>query len=100
MKHFLLFYDLAPTYLDQRGHYRAEHLGLAWRMADAGHLLVAGALANPADGAVYLFQGETDAQARAFAEADPYVANGLVTAWRVREWTTAAGPLAANPVRP
>jgi uncharacterized protein YciI len=26
-----------------------------------------------------------------FAKADPYVLNGLVTSWRVREWTTVMG---------
>jgi uncharacterized protein YciI len=33
--------------------------------------------------------------AEQFAAADPYVLNGLVTRWRVREWTTVVGPGAA-----
>ncbi len=31
-------------------------------------------------------------------EADPYVLNGLVTRWWVREWTTVVGKDAAHPV--
>jgi uncharacterized protein YciI len=29
--------------------------------------------------------------AEAFAAADPYVRNGLVTSWRVRPWTVVVG---------
>lgn len=31
---------------------------------------------------------------------DPYVTNGLVSKWRVREWTTVVGEDASTPVRP
>jgi uncharacterized protein len=27
----------------------------------------------------------------AFVEQDPYVRNGLVTSWRIREWNVAVG---------
>jgi hypothetical protein len=63
-------------------------------------LLLGGALADPADGAVLLFQGDTAQAAERFAQADPYVANGLVQRWRVRPWTTVVGDGAATPVRP
>jgi uncharacterized protein YciI len=33
----------------------------------------------------------TKEAAEAFARADPYVRNGLVTRWRIREWTTVIG---------
>jgi uncharacterized protein YciI len=51
------------------------------------------------DAAVLLFQAESDAPVRAFAEADPYVRAGLVTQWSVRPWTTVVGDAAATPVR-
>jgi uncharacterized protein YciI len=57
--------------------------------------MLGGALADPVDGAVLLFQGPSAAVAEQFAAADPYVLNGLVTRWRVREWTTVVGPGAA-----
>jgi uncharacterized protein YciI len=53
--------------------------------------VLAGALANPVDGTVLLFKGDSPAAAESFANADPYVTNGLVTKWRVREWTTVVG---------
>jgi uncharacterized protein YciI len=97
--HFLLFYDYAPNYLQDRAQYRAEHLKLAWAAKERGELVLAGALTDPADGAVLLFQGPSDAAARAFAQADPYVWAGLVTRWRVRAWTTVVGDAATTPVK-
>jgi uncharacterized protein (DUF924 family)/uncharacterized protein YciI len=98
--HYLLLYDLSPDYLSRRGAFRDEHLALAWQAHERGELLLAGALADPADGAVLLFRGDAPAAAEAFAAADPYVKQGLVTRWRVRPWTTVAGAEATNPVRP
>jgi uncharacterized protein YciI len=98
--HYLLFYEAAEDYLDRRAAFRAEHLALAWRAHERGELILGGAFANPVDGAVILFQGDSPAVAERFALADPYVANGLVKRWYVREWTTVAGELAATPVKP
>ncbi|MET3229230.1 UNVERIFIED_ORG: uncharacterized protein YciI [Burkholderia sp. 1263] len=88
-----------PDYLERRGTYRDEHLKLAWAAVERGELLLGGALTEPADTALLLFQGDSPAAARAFAEADPYVRAGLVAQWRVREWTTVVGEGAAKPVR-
>jgi uncharacterized protein YciI len=98
--HFLLFYDFGPDYLERRPEFRNEHLTLAWKMHADGALVLAGALADPVDGAVLLFKGDSADVAENFAHADPYVRNGLVKRWRVRPWTTVAGESAATPVRP
>jgi uncharacterized protein YciI len=98
--HFLLIYDFVPDYLERRPAHRSEHLRLAWEAQQRGELVLAGALAEPADGAILLFQGENDCAARAFAERDPYVRSGLVRHWSVRRWTTVVGAMAATPVRP
>jgi uncharacterized protein YciI len=100
MKHFLLFYELADDYLERRPLFRAGHLKHAWDAHGRGDLVVAGALTEPADAAVLMFKGENPSAAEAFARADPYVANGLVKQWHVREWTTVIGDFAASPVRP
>jgi hypothetical protein len=63
-------------------------------------LLLGGALANPVDGAVLLFKGDSPTVAEDFARADPYVTSGLVKRWYVREWTTVAGEGSAMPIRP
>jgi uncharacterized protein YciI len=98
--HFLLFYDVTNDYLERRGAFRAEHLALAWAAQSRGELVLAGALADPIDGAVLLFEGDSATVAEQFAKADPYVRNGLVTRWRIRPWTTVVGEAAATPIRP
>ena len=96
--HFLLFYDLVPDYLERRAAYRDEHLKLAKKAVARGEMVLGGALTEPADTAVILFQGDSPAAAEAFAHADPYVRHGLVQQWRVRKWTTVIGEMAATPV--
>ncbi|MEN9706198.1 MAG: hypothetical protein RLZZ393_2077 [Pseudomonadota bacterium] len=100
MKHYLLTYEAVPDYATRRAPFRAVHLQLAHAAKARGELVLAGGLADPVDGSVFLFQGDTPAAAEAFAKADPYVAGGLVTRWRVREWTTVVGDLALNPLPP
>lgn len=98
--HYLLTYDLAPDYLERRGQYRDAHLALAWQAQERGEIIVAGALAEPADMAVLMFQGASPEVAERFAKADPYVIHGLVTGYRVRQWNTVVGEQAVTPVRP
>jgi uncharacterized protein len=100
MKHFMLIYDLSADYLERRADYRAEHLGMAWAASEAGHLVLGGALQDPVDTAILLFKAESPKVVEDFVAADPYVKNGLVKAWRIREWTTVAGADAATPVTP
>ena len=94
--HYLLIYDVVPDYVTRRAAFRDEHLSLAWQAQERGDLVLGGALADPVDGAVLLFSGDSSAAAEAFAAADPYVRNGLVTKWRVRAWTTVVGADAAR----
>lgn len=100
MRHFLLFYDYAADVLERRPQFRAAHLQHAWAATERGELVLAGALADPVDGAVLMFAGADKRVVEDFARADPYVVNGLVARWHVREWTTVVGEGAATPVRP
>lgn len=93
--HYLLFYDGAPDYAERRLPFRAAHLAHARAAVERGELILGGALADPIDGAVLLFRGDSPAVAEAFAAADPYVTNGVITRWRVRPWTTVVGEGAA-----
>jgi uncharacterized protein len=97
MKHLLLTYALAPDYLERRPEFREKHLALARAAVERGELLLGGAIEG-AEEAMLLFAGEDPGAAERFARADPYVAQRLVTAWRVREWLTVVGEGAANPV--
>lgn len=97
--HYLLIYDIAPTYLERRGQFRQTHLDLAWAAHDRGELVVGGAVGDPVDCTMLLFSGSSPAAAEAFARTDPYVVNGLVKHWTVKPWHTVAGSSAANPLR-
>lgn len=99
MKHYLLFYETADDYLARRPAFREAHLKAATAAVNRGELQLGGALADPVDGAVLLFKGESKEVAEAFAKSDPYVVNGLVKRWFAREWTTVVGASAAQPVK-
>jgi uncharacterized protein YciI len=98
--HYLLFYEVAPDYLERRGQFRDAHLAKAWDSHGRGELLLGGALGEPLDTALLLFKADSPAVVEEFARTDPYVTNGLVKSWRVRPWTTVAGSAAATPVHP
>lgn len=98
--HYLLTYTLAADYLERRAEFRTAHLQLTWQAQQRGELVLAGALADPADLAVLMFQGDSPEAAERFASADPYVTAGLVTAYRVRQWNTVVGAAAFAPVKP
>lgn len=98
--HYLLFYDVVPDYVERRAPLRAEHLALARAAFDRGELVLGGALADPPDGAVLVFRGDSPTAAEAFARSDPYVRHGLVTRWRVRAWATVIGDGATPPAVP
>ena len=96
--HYLLFYDVVDNYPERRAPFRAAHIALARQAVARGELVLGGGFNNPPDGSVLLFRGSSPAAAEAFAAGDPYVTNGIVTRWRVREWTTVVGPLAEAPL--
>jgi uncharacterized protein YciI len=95
--HYLLFYEVIDDYVNRRAPFRSAHLALARDAVARGELVLGGAFANPPDGAVLLFRGTSPTVAEAFATKDPYVKNGLITRWYIREWTTVVGVLAEVP---
>ena len=88
--HLLLEYTLADDYLERRAALREEHLGLARVAHERGDLLLAGALPDPYDRALLVWTAPREV-VEAFAQQDPYVVQGLVTSWTVREWNVVIG---------
>jgi uncharacterized protein YciI len=88
---WLLFYDYVDDYLERRTPLRPAHFEIASAAVERGELVLAGAFAEPADGAVLVWRCDDTAPIEAFVAADPYVANGLVTSWRIRPWTVVIG---------
>jgi uncharacterized protein len=89
--YFLLLYDVVDHFTDRRTSYRDAHLALARTANERGELLLAGAFAEPADGAALVFKADDRSVAERFAASDPYVKEGLVKHWTVRNWTVVIG---------
>jgi len=91
MGYYALFYHVVDGFVERRLAFREAHLAHARSAAERGELALGGAFAEPADTALIVFRGESPDAARAFAEKDPYVRNGLVQRWEVRPWTVVVG---------
>jgi uncharacterized protein len=91
MGYYLLEYALVDDYLARRAAYRNSHLALARQAHSRGDLMLAGALAEPADQAVLVWRTDDRSVIERFIDADPYVHNGLVTSWTIRPWTVVIG---------
>lgn len=89
--HYLLLYDYVENAVERRAPFREEHLALARAAHERGELVMAGAYADPVDGAALVFRGDAPSVAEGFARRDPYVRGGVVTGWRVRPWTVVIG---------
>jgi uncharacterized protein YciI len=89
--YWLLMYDLVDDYLERRPPLRDGHLDLVRAAHERGEILLAGALVDPPDAAFLVFTSDSPTVAEAFAANDPYVKEGLVAAWRVRQWNVVVG---------
>lgn len=89
--YYILFYQTVDDYIEKRKPYRDAHLAYAKKYHDEGKLVLAGALADPADSAVLIFKGDSPSIAESFVENDPYVNNGLIKEWKIRPWTVVIG---------
>jgi uncharacterized protein len=83
--YYALFYKTVENYVERRQPFRELHLAHAQKYKDDGSLVMGGAFGDTADGALIIFEGD-ERIAKAFAENDPYVINGLITEWKVRKW--------------
>ena len=88
--HLLLEYTLADDYLQRRAALREEHLALVRAAHERGELLMAGALPDPYDRALLVWTAPREVVER-FAGSDPYVVQGLVTGWTIRQWDVVVG---------
>ena len=91
MTYWLLIYDLVADYLERREPLRPEHLGLAQKAQQRGELVMAGALADPYDMAVFVWKANDTEVINRFVAHDPYVREGLVKSWRIRKWNVVIG---------
>lgn len=86
-KLFLLIYEYVPDMAERRVPHRDAHLATIERWKDDGHLVIAGAVGEPAHTGMLAFRGDDPRVAETFVVDDPYVAAGLVVRWTVEPWT-------------
>ena len=89
--HWLLTYDYVDDIITRRAPFRDGHLALVRELHDRGALLMAGAVGDPVDGALLVFTADDRVVVEQFVAQDPYVREGLVTAWQVRPWNVVVG---------
>jgi hypothetical protein len=90
-KTFLLEYSYVADILEKRTPYRPAHLALAEGLTKDGVIVAGGATGSPPSGALFIFKAADASAVEAFVKKDPYVSAGLVTAWKIKEWTVAVG---------
>lgn len=80
----VLLYHSAPDVLAMAQLHFAAHQARFQAFHARGELLAIGPFADPRDGALAVFR--TRAAAEEFAREDPFVVNGVVARWEVKEW--------------
>lgn len=86
-----LLYDLVDDYVERRAPLREEHLGLAREAVERGELALGGAFTDPPDHALLVWHTDDRGVVQRFVERDPYVREGLVTGWQIRDWNVVIG---------
>ena len=84
-----LFYETVDNYVERRQPFRELHLEYATGWREQGKLILAGA--TRPDGALLIFKTDDPLDAENFAKNDPYIVNGLISKWSVKEWVVVIG---------
>jgi uncharacterized protein YciI len=87
---YVLFYESAEDVLSKAPVHFASHKAYADEFHARGVLELLGAFGDPqAEGSMAIFS--TRVAAEEFVRNDPFVVNGVVRAWEIREWNEAYG---------
>ena len=89
MTYFALEYVTVDDFLERRLPFRQAHLAQIDRAYADQRIVLAGAL-KPS-GALLIFRADAASEVEQFVQNDPYVINGLVISWRIREWAVVVG---------
>jgi uncharacterized protein YciI len=81
---FVMLYEVAPDGMAKAQANFAAHRARLNEFHARGTLLMAGPYANPSEGAMGIFASREAAEE--FIRGDPFVINGVVGKWSVREW--------------
>jgi uncharacterized protein len=104
MPYYAVFYEVVDHFVNRRARFREEHLRRVSEYYARGELILAGALADPADRALLIFHAQDKQVVESFIHNDPYVTNGLVKKWELHPWNVVSGneasPAPSVPARP
>ncbi|MBV8154556.1 MAG: hypothetical protein JO029_14925 [Candidatus Eremiobacteraeota bacterium] len=84
---YVLYYQSADDVMEKAPLHGAAHRAWWDGFLKDGSLLMIGPFANPKEGAMGVFK--TREAAEAFVAGDPFVLNGVVKSWQIREWLEA-----------
>ena len=81
---YVMFYETEPEGLAKAPAHFVAHRARLDEFHARGTLLMAGPLTDPFDRALGIFTSREAAEE--FIQGDPFILNGVVTKWSVREW--------------
>ncbi len=87
MKKYVLFYESADDVLEKAPLHFPAHRARWNEFRTRGTLLLIGPFANPQEGSIAI--STTWEAAEEFARGDPFVLNGVVRDWYIRDWNEA-----------
>jgi uncharacterized protein YciI len=91
---YVLLYELADGGLARAPQLFPGHRARNLQFHAQGTLLMTGPFTNPAEGAMAIFTSREAAEE--FARGDPFVLDGVVGRWHIREWKEGLAPLAGS----
>ncbi|MBI3976588.1 MAG: YciI family protein [Chloroflexi bacterium] len=86
MKTYAVITTYVENAVERRAPYREAHLAYLRSLKDAGTLVMAGAFADPIDGALLVYRADNKDDVAAIVENDPYMKNRIWPKVTIREW--------------
>ena len=94
---YVLFYESADDVATKAPEHFPDHRARLDEFHARGELLMVGTFANPQEeGSMSVFASR--AAAEEFAAGDPFVVNGVVRSWTLREWDEVLTPAPPQPL--
>ncbi|MCS6802678.1 MAG: YciI family protein [Chloroflexota bacterium] len=91
MKLYAAIVTYVPDIVEKRAPYRPAHLAYLEGLRARGNVIMAGAWADPIDGALIIYRAASREEVEAMLDNDPYCQAGLWTSRTVREWNVVVG---------
>jgi uncharacterized protein len=81
---YLLFYEPVDDVLTKAPAHFPAHSRRLDEFHARGALLMVGTFADPQEGSMSIFSSREAAEQ--FVEGDPFILNGVIRSWQIREW--------------